>query len=66
MFDLHDIKRYLGDLPLIVLVVLFAGVIAAFVTGILRYPLGWLVLAVLIYLRIAHIRRQKKGNKDGL
>lgn len=66
MFDLHDIKRYIGDLPLIVLLVSFAGVIAAFVTGILRYPLGWLVLAVLIYLRIAHIRRQKKGNKDGL
>ncbi len=66
MFDLHDIKSYLGDWPLVVLVILFAGVVAAFVTGMLRYPLGWLVLIVLIYLRIAHLRRQKKGNKDGL
>jgi len=66
MFDLDDMKRYLRDLPLIVLVILFVGVVAAFVSGILKYPLGWLVLIVLIYLRIAHIQRQKKGNKDGL
>ncbi|MGA7877441.1 MAG: hypothetical protein WCA08_17405 [Desulfoferrobacter sp.] len=64
MFDLDDLKRYLSDLPLIVLVILFAGVVAAFINGILKYPLGWLVLIVLIYLRIAHIQR-KKGNKEG-
>ena len=59
MTDLNRIKEYLSDPPLIILMLLLVFVLIIFFKGILSYPLGWLVLAMLIYLRIAHIRKRK-------
>ena len=62
MLDLNVMKKYFGDLPLLIMIILLAGVSAAFIYGVVAYPLGWLVLVVLIYLRIAKIRRKQAQN----
>ncbi|MCK8602096.1 hypothetical protein [Desulfoferrobacter suflitae] len=64
MVHVDAVKKYLSDFPLIVLVVLFAGVVAAFMRGVIAYPLGWLVVAALIYLRIVKIRRRDNHKEE--
>ena len=46
------------DWILIMLIVLFIATLAAFYAGMLPYPIGWLVLAALIVLRVNQIRRR--------
>ncbi|MDY0041115.1 MAG: hypothetical protein RBS57_12455 [Desulforhabdus sp.] len=60
MCDIDCIKEYLKDPVLIFLVLLLAGVLAAFIRGVTSYPLGWMVLTVMIGLRVVHLRRQQR------
>lgn len=57
---LNCIKEYLSDPLLIFLVLLLVVVLIVSFKGILSYPVGWLVLTMLIYLRIIHIRKRKR------
>jgi hypothetical protein len=60
MSDANGSKDYLTDPPLIFLILLLVAVLVLFFRGVVDYPLGWLVIMALIFLRINHIRKTKR------
>ena len=48
------------DWILVVLGMLFLGTICAFILNFIPYPIGWIVLGVLFFLRLTHIRNTRK------
>lgn len=58
------LERYYKDWPLIALVLAFIALLAAFFKGDLDYPIGWLLLPALIYIRIQNIRKSSSKPTD--
>ncbi|MGH8643178.1 MAG: hypothetical protein ACREX4_01475 [Gammaproteobacteria bacterium] len=53
-----------GPDPLVTGILLLATA-AAFLSGLIPYPFGWIVLSVVFTLRLAHLRRKVRGRGDG-
>jgi len=47
------------DLPLMVLGVLLAATLGAFLVGVFPYPFGWMVLAALLVARLLSVRDRR-------
>jgi len=62
--DSNTLELYFKDWPLVGLIVLFIAVLIAFFKGAVDYPIGWLLLLVLIYVRIQHIRKNLSKPPD--
>ena len=43
------------DIPLLVLGALLAGTLVAFFTGVLPYPVGWIILGVAVVGRLLYL-----------
>jgi hypothetical protein len=53
------------DPILLVSAVLLITTVVAFLTGLIPYPFGWIVLSVVVILRLVQLRRKLLGRGDG-
>ncbi|MGH8609360.1 MAG: hypothetical protein ACREX9_18690 [Gammaproteobacteria bacterium] len=53
------------DPILLVIGILLIATVVAFLTGLIPYPFGWIVLSVVFILRLAHLRRTVRGRGNG-
>ncbi|MGH8660112.1 MAG: hypothetical protein ACREV4_17045 [Gammaproteobacteria bacterium] len=53
------------DPILLVTGILLLATAVTFLTGLIPYPFGWIVLSVVFILRLAHLRRKVRGRGDG-
>ena len=47
------------DLPLLVIIILLGITLAAFVSGLIPYPIGWIVLSAFLIARLLQLSRRR-------
>ncbi|MEJ2309932.1 MAG: hypothetical protein P8Z78_11530 [Gammaproteobacteria bacterium] len=52
------------DKPLLILALLLAVVLVAFMTGRIPWPYGILILIVLMIARVSYLQSRKSGRRD--
>ncbi len=61
----QDLVPRAMDPILLVIGILLIATAVAFLTGLIPYPFGWIVLSVVFILRLVHLRRKVRGRGNG-
>lgn len=52
------------DLPLLLIGASLIAALTAYFMGFIPYPIGWLVLSLLLILRVRYLRRKDDDRRD--